>query len=336
MPFHGDSPAVTPALTVMRRRLRVLLVDPDPVRRAELQGWLVEQYEVHAVGDATHALPVAVDLIPSVLVADVSTVNLACLIERLLEELALFEIGVMLLMDADARIPPDWAEYTLLRRPFGREQMLTCLVTAATPHRALASTLRRERQRREEAETLLDLALDLTSRLDLKQLLQRATDAATELTGAAFGAFFYNSVDEVGQKYLLYTLSGAPLKAFERFGTPRNTPLFAPTFAGERIVRSDDVRQESLYGTMEPHRGMPKGHLPVRSYLAVPVISRGEVLGGMFFGHPEPAMFSQRSERVAAAIAAQAAVAIDNSRLFSAMRERQLRESDEQPAQQRK
>ncbi len=116
------------------------------------------------------------------------------------------------------------------------------------------------------------------------------------------------------------------MEAFERFGTPRNTLLFAPTFAGERIVRSDDVLREPQYGTMAPHHGMPKGHLPVRSYLAVPVISRGEVLGGMFFGHPQPGMFSQRSERLAAAIAAQAAVAIDNSRLFSAMRERQERE----------
>jgi GAF domain-containing protein len=234
---------------------------------------------------------------------------------------------VLLVMESGETVPSAWMDYTVLRRPFSREQLLECVVSASTPHRASTSTLRRERQRREEAETLLDLALDLTSRLDLQQLLQRATDAATQLTGAAFGAFFYSTRDESGQKYLLYTLSGAPVEAFEKFGTPRNTPLFAATFAGERIVRSDDVLRDPLYGRMEPHRGMPKGHLPVRSYLAVPVVSRGEVLGGLFFGHPEPGMFSQRSERVAAAIAAQAAVAIDNSRLFDAMRtERERRE----------
>lgn len=178
--------------------------------------------------------------------------------------------------------------------------------------------LRRERQRREEAETLLDLALDLTSKLDLQELLQKATHAATQLTGAAFGAFFYNNVDERGQRYLLYTLSGAPMEAFARFGTPRNTPLFAATFSGQRVVRSDDVTRDPLYGAMAPHKGMPPGHLPVRSYLAVPVVSRTEVLGGLFFGHPEPAMFTQRSERLATAIAAQAAVAIENSPLFAA------------------
>ena len=77
---------------------------------------------------------------------------------------------------------------------------------------------------------------------------------------------------------------------------------------------------------------MPKGHLPVRSYLAVPVTSRsGEVLGGLFFGHPQPGMFTERAERLVAAIAAQAAVAIDNVRLYQALqRELEARRQAEQ------
>ena len=55
----------------------------------------------------------------------------------------------------------------------------------------------------------------------------------------------------------------------------------------------------------------------MRSYLAVPVISRsGEVLGGLFFGHPQPGVFTERAERIVTALAAQAAVAIDNARLI--------------------
>ena len=62
---------------------------------------------------------------------------------------------------------------------------------------------------------------------------------------------------------------------------------------------------------------MAEGHLPVTSYLAVPVISRsGEVLGGLFFGHPDPDMFSERDEMVVAGLAAQAAVAMDNAHLY--------------------
>jgi PAS domain S-box-containing protein len=64
---------------------------------------------------------------------------------------------------------------------------------------------------------------------------------------------------------------------------------------------------------------MPKGHLPVRSYLAVPVTSRsGEVLGGLFFGHPEPGRFGAEHETLLVGIAGQAATAIDNARLFQA------------------
>jgi len=62
---------------------------------------------------------------------------------------------------------------------------------------------------------------------------------------------------------------------------------------------------------------MPEGHLPVRSYLAVSVVSRdGTVLGGLFFGHPEPCMFTVDSELNLNGLAGEAAVAIDNFRLF--------------------
>ena len=72
-------------------------------------------------------------------------------------------------------------------------------------------------------------------------------------------------------------------------------------------------------GQNAPYHGMPQGHLPVRSYLAVPVISRsGEVLGGLFFGHHEVGVFGERAELIVSGIATQAAVAIDNARLFRA------------------
>jgi two-component sensor histidine kinase len=98
---------------------------------------------------------------------------------------------------------------------------------------------------------------------------------------------------------------------------PRNTQVFAPTFTGADILRSDDIRKDPRYGKTGPHFGMPEGHLPVTSYLAVPVVSRsGEVLGGLFFGHERPSVFTERAERIVAGIASQAAIAIDNARLY--------------------
>jgi signal transduction histidine kinase len=143
------------------------------------------------------------------------------------------------------------------------------------------------------------------------------TDAATALTGARFGAFFYNALDERGEYYTLHAIAGVPREAFEQFPLPRNTALFGPTFRGDGTVRIPDVRQDECFGQNPPFFGMPAGHLPVVSYLAVPVIARaGEVLGGLFFGHPEPDIFDERAERFAVGLAAQAAVAVENARLY--------------------
>ena len=97
-------------------------------------------------------------------------------------------------------------------------------------------------------------------------------------------------------------------------GIPR---FFGPTFRGEGAIRLADVREDERSGQNPPHFGMPLGHLPVVSYLAVPVKARaGEVLGGLFFGHPEPAIFDERAERFAVGLTAQAAVAVENARLY--------------------
>ncbi|CAM2156840.1 two-component system, cell cycle sensor histidine kinase and response regulator CckA [Pararobbsia alpina] len=204
-----------------------------------------------------------------------------------------------------------------LVKPFSAREML-----ARVASNLQLARLRRETERnlREDAHTLEMLnrvGTAVAAELDLGRAVQVVTDAATELTGAAFGAFFYNVLDQNGESYTLYTLSGVPREAFERFPMPRNTAVFAPTFTGESIVRSDDITRDERYGKNHPHKGMPAGHLPVRSYLAAPVISRtGEVVGGLFFGHPNVGVFDARAERLVVGIAAQAAAAIDNARLF--------------------
>jgi PAS domain S-box-containing protein len=175
----------------------------------------------------------------------------------------------------------------------------------------------------------------IAGELDLERVVQAVTDAGVQLTGAQFGAFFYNVLNEQGESYMLYTLSGVSRDAFAQYPMPRATKVFEPTFKGEGIVRSDDITKDRRYGHNDPHYGMPKGHLPVRSYLAVPVRSRsGEVLGGMFFGHPEPAMFTERAERMMIGLAGQASIAIDNARLFQeAQRELEQRRLAEEALQ---
>lgn len=180
--------------------------------------------------------------------------------------------------------------------------------------------------------TVSTVAAEIVGELDLDRVLQGVTDAATRLCAAQFGAFFYNAVDERGESYVLYALTGASRDAFAGFPMPRNTELFGPTFGGGAPVRLDDVTRDERYGRNAPYDGMPPGHLPVRSYLAAPVVGRsGAVLGGLFFGHAEAGMFSERDERLVVAIAAQAAVAIENARLFAA--EKQARAAAEEGAE---
>ena len=196
---------------------------------------------------------------------------------------------------------------------------------------------KRLQEQTETVETINRLGQQLSAELDLHKLVQAVTDAATELTGAQFGSFFYNVLDDRGESYMLYTLSGVPRESFAHFPMPRATALFGPTFRGEGTVRIDDVHKDPRYGKNSPYYGMPEGHLPVVSYLAVPVVMRsGEVIGGLFFGHEEAGKFTERHERLVEGIAAQAAIAMDNARLYEtaqqSLKEREKLLASEQEA----
>jgi signal transduction histidine kinase/CheY-like chemotaxis protein len=118
--------------------------------------------------------------------------------------------------------------------------------------------------------------------------------------------------------------------------------MFTPNLAGQGIVRVDDVRKHPEFSSGTAYLGVAKVQSPIRSYLTAPVVSRSsELLGALFFGHPEPGVFTARSERLLAGIAAQAAIAIDNARLYQgaqneiavrARTEAKLRESEERQA----
>jgi PAS domain S-box-containing protein len=196
------------------------------------------------------------------------------------------------------------------------------IIGASKIARDVSDRARLEAQLRDHAanmQKLGEVGAVLAATLDRERILQKVTDTATELTHAEFGAFFYNVRDQhTGDAYMLYSLSGAPREAFANFPHPRATALFGPTFRGEHPVRIDDVTKDPRYGKSPPYNGMPPGHLPVRSYLAVPVKGLdGHVIGGLFFGHAKPAMFTEQHERLAVGTAAWASVALENARLFS-------------------
>jgi len=245
------------------------------------------------------------------------------------------------------------SEYRIIRPNDGKERWISVraqierdengrAIRLVGTHIDITDRKRIENALREETRALEILnrtGAQIAAEHDLDKVVQAVIDAGVALTGAQFGAFFFNVVDDKGESYTLYNLSGARREDFEGFPMPRKTKVFAPTFDGTGILRSDDIMSDPRYGQNDTYFGMPKGHLPVRSYLAVPVVSRnGEVLGGLFFGHAKTAVFSERAEKMMQGLAGEAAVAIDNNRLFHALQrelnerrltEKALRESEE-------
>ncbi len=175
---------------------------------------------------------------------------------------------------------------------------------------------------REEARTLEILnrsGAALAAELSLERLVQTVTDAAAELTGAEFGAFFYNTIDDRPAAYALSTVSGSTGDGSAKFPIAADAAIFRQIFRGQGPVRSDDILADPRYGPSQSDQTPPAGQPPVRSYLAIPVVSRsGEVMGGLFFGHSQPSVFTERAERIVTGIAAHAAIGIDNARLYEA------------------
>jgi serine phosphatase RsbU (regulator of sigma subunit)/anti-sigma regulatory factor (Ser/Thr protein kinase) len=183
----------------------------------------------------------------------------------------------------------------------------------------LRASQRRLTQETRIVETLYMIGQTLSRELDLRKLAKLATEAATTAIDAEFGACFYTQNATDGQAQTRFVLAGpTSAERFERLPMPRPTPLVgAALFPGTEAIRSADVTTDPRYGQRAPFHGLPPGHPPVRSYLALPITTvGGTVLGSLYFGHHEADRFTARDEQIVKGIAAQAAAAMDNARLY--------------------
>ncbi len=320
-----------------RRRFRIVLADDNADMRQYVTRLLRSHWDVETVGDGQAALAALRARPADLVLADVMMPGLDGfgLLRALRADPATRGVPVILVSaraGEESRVEGLEAgadDYVI--KPFSARELVARVEThlkmkelrerADADRRALLGREQAARREAEEKTEILEtvnrIGRRLAAQTDLTSLVQSFTDEATKLAGAQFGAFFYNVVDDKGESYMLYTISGVPRAEFEKFPLPRNTAMFGPTFRGEGIIRLDDVRKDPRYGQNVPHYGMPRGHLPVTSYLAVPVVSRTSgVIGGLFLGHEKPGVFAERLEPIMAGIAAQLAIAIDNTRLL--------------------
>lgn len=175
----------------------------------------------------------------------------------------------------------------------------------------------------EELAQLNKIAIALTSEFDLQRLLQMITDAARRVTAAEYAAFFL--IPELAGRYEqetpnkvifnLAAISGATPaieKHFLRLGPVEGIGLLEPVFWEGRSVLADDVQSDPRYV------GVPRGHIPVRSFLGVQLHGRdGTILGAFLIGDTHPSRFNTRHAELVEALSAQAAVAIHNAQLIA-------------------
>jgi signal transduction histidine kinase len=161
---------------------------------------------------------------------------------------------------------------------------------------------------------LVDAGIGLSSELTLDAVLQRLADAARHLIGARYAAV--GVLDEAGEHLEEFVTSGIDADARAEIGDlPSGRGILGVLISEPRPLRlsklSDDPRSS----------GFPAKHPPMASFLGVPVLIRGAAFGSLYLTEKVGAnCFSDADEEVATLLAAQAAVAVENARLYEASR----------------
>ena len=177
------------------------------------------------------------------------------------------------------------------------------------------------RELAEERETLRRLdtvAQRIYAQREVSSIAQVVVDVATELTGAQFGALFYSSGDPHAIGELQWATSGVQRGQLDKLGVTRKSGAYAPIFDGKGPIRIPDVTKDPRFARGALDRGVAETAVPMKSYLAVPVVTHsGAVLGGLFFGHAQADELSEQDLSIATQIATHAATAMDNARLHA-------------------
>ena len=157
---------------------------------------------------------------------------------------------------------------------------------------------------------LLDAGIALTGELSLDGVLQKIVEVAAELTEAKYAAI--GVIDPTGQGLERFVVTGIDAETQAAIGDPpRGRGILGLLITDARPLRLDDLGKD-------PHSvGFPPNHPPMKTFLGVPILLRGVAYGNLYLtekagGGP----FTEEDEELSQLLAAQAAVAVENARLY--------------------
>jgi signal transduction histidine kinase len=214
--------------------------------------------------------------------------------------------------------PPAPREVPALIPDLGRLRLQTLLeelVERATSVIAAESRLQR----------LLDAVVSVAADLSLPDVLRRIVRSAAELVGARYAALGVIGPDR--SKLVEFIHVGVDDAVRAHIGD-------LPTGKGILGLLIEEPHPIRLHDLAEHPRsyGFPPNHPPMHSFLGVPIQVRGEVFGNLYLTEKsDGADFTEEDQRIVTALAAAAAVAVENARLFEQthLRERWLEASTE-------
>ena len=179
------------------------------------------------------------------------------------------------------------------------------MIASKTGHRKPAQTAPTPAQ----GKGLYEAVWALTSELSLDVVLQRVADLGRELVGASYGAAAL-----LGEEGILarFVTSGISRRRRDLIGRlPKGEGVLGLVLGEGRPLRLADLSQHPRAAGVPPH------HPKMKSFLGVPMVFKGRVVGDLYLankiGAPE---FSEADETIVVLFAAQAAVAIENARRF--------------------
>ena len=157
---------------------------------------------------------------------------------------------------------------------------------------------------------LVDAGIALSSELSLDALLQRIADTAAQLTGARYCAL--GVIDQSGQALERFLTTGIDEETRAAIGDlPRGRGILGVLIREAESLRLHDIADDPR------SVGFPRHHPPMRTFLGVPILLRGVAYGNLYLSEKEGGDdFTEEDEELTQLLAAQAAVAIENARLY--------------------